>query len=67
MHQIRISTAKDDPVFSGTMHDGRISQVEVTRDGREIVVRVYPARNVLYRVNVVFEDGRPTVVESGGG
>jgi hypothetical protein len=67
MHEIRISEGEKDPVYSGTMHQGSLSEVQVSKDGAEIVVNVHPARNVAYRVRVIYEDGRPPEIIRGSG
>jgi hypothetical protein len=49
------------------MHDGRLSEVEVTKDGEGIVVNVRPAQYVGYRVAVIYSDGRPPDLLQGSG
>jgi hypothetical protein len=52
MYQIRISEGDRDPVYSGTMHSGAVSQVKVTKGLDEILIDIEPAAGVDYVITV---------------
>jgi hypothetical protein len=62
MHKITMSEGDRDPVYTGAMHNGALSQVEVRKGLDEILIDVQPAAGVDYVVTV---NGNPCTRGSG--
>jgi hypothetical protein len=61
-HEIRVSESITDPVYSGAVHNGALSEVVVTRGLDEILIDVQPATGVDYIITV---NGQPCARGTG--